>query len=159
VPVVGISSLEALASQVVYAPFPITPVIESRKGEFFAASFLWTGEYELVRQREDMAVRVDDFPHVFTAETVLVGTDFHTQGTLLRTALGLKARLAPSPLWGIKASFLAHLGLGRLLKGESDDPHALVPRYLRPPDIRPNPYAPAGLPRNLRNAFPAPGRR
>ncbi len=41
VPAIGISSLEAMASQIPYADFPVVPVITSRKGEAFTAQFIW----------------------------------------------------------------------------------------------------------------------
>lgn len=143
VPLVGISSLIALASQLPYTQLPITPLIESRRGEFFSASFLWESGGSLSRQKEDLFLKADDFPAIFREETVFVGSDFGMQAPLLRKMLGPRVKLAPPPCWGIKACFLAHLGLARLLAGEADDPHALAPRYLRPPDIRINPYPPA----------------
>ncbi|MBW1816892.1 MAG: hypothetical protein JRJ60_07005, partial [Deltaproteobacteria bacterium] len=72
--------------------------------------------------------------------TLFVGNDFSRQGPLLTNILGTRAVLAPSPAWCVRASSVALLGLGRLKSREFDDPDSLDPIYLRPPDIRPNPY-------------------
>ena len=54
IPIIGVSSLEALASQCVDASIPICPLIDSRRGEVFTALFHRSREGNLVRMSEDI---------------------------------------------------------------------------------------------------------
>lgn len=140
VPIVGVSSLEALASQLPYSDLPITSLLDSRKGEFFGAQFVWGNWHELRRTREDFALKPGDFLSLFEAPSLFVGNSFSSQGPLIRKMLGPQALLAPAPCWNLKASAVGSLGLKRFHAQAFDDPQTLTPIYLRPPDISPNPY-------------------
>ncbi len=141
IPIIGISSLEALAAQVPYANHPICPIIDSRKGEVFTALFYCRDDGEMVRTREDTCLRIEDLASMATETTIVLGNDFNHQSPLIKAALGAEAVLAQPHLWNLRASAVGLLGLKRFLVQDFDDPQDLVPIYLRPPDIRPNPYA------------------
>jgi tRNA threonylcarbamoyladenosine biosynthesis protein TsaB len=139
VPIVGISTLEAMAVQAPCAGLPVVPILHSRKGEVFTARFIWENERGLKRAGEDTWVRFDDAPLLFQEPSLFVGNDYPTQGTRLKDLLGERALLAPLHCWSLRASAVGSLALERFLQGDLDDPCALNPVYLRPPDIRPNP--------------------
>jgi tRNA threonylcarbamoyladenosine biosynthesis protein TsaB len=141
VPMVGISSLEAMAIQVPYADVPVVSILHSRKGEVFAARFIWDDDRNLKRVGEDTWVRFNDFPLLFQGPSVFVGNDYPTQGTLLKDLLRERALLAPVHCWRLRASSVGSLALERFLQGDLDDPFTLNPFYLRPPDIRHNAFA------------------
>ncbi len=141
IPIIGVSSLEALASQVIYANYPVCPVIDSRRGEVFTALFHWNDDGEMVRTREDKCLRIEDLASIATETTIVLGNDFNRQSPLIKEALGGEAVLAQAHLWNLRASAVGTLGLKRFLVQDFDDPQDLVPIYLRPPDIRPNPYS------------------
>ncbi len=141
VPILGISSLEALASQVPYADRPVCPIIDSRRGEVFTALFSWNNDGEMLRIQEDTSLRIEDLPSMLKETTLILGNDFKNQGHLIQGFLGAKADLAPAHLWNLKASAVGMLGLKRFSAHDFDDLRDLVPTYLRPPDIRPNPNA------------------
>ena len=142
-PVVGVSSLEALASQVPYSSLPVMPVIDSRKGEFFTARFIWSNDQGLLRNSEDVYLKLEDFPALCKEPTLLIGNDFEGQGAPLRGILGSSVLPAPAHLWNLRASAVGFLGLKRLQSKDFDDPRSLDPVYMRPPDIRPNLFPPA----------------
>lgn len=142
IPLIGVSSLEAMAAQLPYAKQPVCPIIHSRKGEVFAALFSWGLDQRLIRTQQDTCLRIEDLPSVIARTTLFVGNDFNKQAHLIREILGRKAELAPAHLWNLKASAVGTLGLQRFLIHDFDDLQELVPTYLRPPDIRPNPFAP-----------------
>ena len=75
-----------------------------------------------------------------TETTIVLGNDFNRQSPLIKEALGAETVLAQAHLWNLRASAVGTLGLKRFLAHDFDDPQDLVPIYLRPPDIRPNPY-------------------
>ncbi len=139
IPVLGVSSLEALALQAPQTGPPVTAVIDSRRSELFAAQFRWQTGGRLQRKTEDTCFLLADFPARFPEPTIFVGNHLSTQAPLLRQALGPGVLLAPAHLWGLKATSVALSALERFRAGEFDDPLTLTPRYLRPPDIRPNP--------------------
>ena len=139
VPIIGISSLEALASQMPHTPIPITPLLDSRKGEAFTARFAWHKGEDLVRREEDICLKFDDLPSFLRESTLFIGNDFHAQSLVLRRLFGDEVLLAPPHYWNLKASAIGALGLRRYLAHDFDAPQDLSPLYLRPPDIRPSP--------------------
>jgi tRNA threonylcarbamoyladenosine biosynthesis protein TsaB len=141
IPLIGVSSLEAMAAQLPYAKQPVCPIIDSRKGEVFTALFSWGADQRMARTQRDTCLRIEDLPSVIAKPTLFVGNDFNRQAHLIREVLGRKAELAPAHLWNLKASTVGTLGLKRFLTHDLDDLQELVPTYLRPPDIRPNPFA------------------
>lgn len=140
VPVMGVSSLEALAMQVPYTTLPLCPVLDSRKGEVFCARFHWSGPTVLRRDADDASFRLEDLPRYVRERSLFLGNDYATQGPLISKHLGSAALLAPGSLWSPKAASVGMLGLKRFLNRDFDPLGDLVPSYLRPPDIRPNPY-------------------
>ncbi|MBW2708635.1 MAG: tRNA (adenosine(37)-N6)-threonylcarbamoyltransferase complex dimerization subunit type 1 TsaB [Deltaproteobacteria bacterium] len=142
VPVIGISSLRALAFQLPFSPLPIAPLLSSRKGEVFTALFLWNRENELQRKEKDNCFKLDALPSLFPEPTVFIGNDFSNQGNLLKEWVGSHAKIAPPQCWQLSASSVGTLALARFDAGDFDDPGALIPRYYRPPDIRSKPDFP-----------------
>lgn len=140
VPLVGVSSLEAMASQLPYTDYRMCPVIDSRKGELFLALFNWRDDGRVARISEDTSMKTEDLPSVIDKETVFLGNDFIDQGELIKKLLGEKALLAPPYLWNLRASAVGTLGLRRFQDQDFDDLQDLVPSYIRHPDIRPNPF-------------------
>ena len=142
IPIIGVSSLEAMAAQLPFVTLPLCAIIDSRKGEVFAALFSWGDDQHMIKTQEDTCLRIEDLPSLIEKPTLFLGNDFNRQGPLLQEMLGPKAELAPPHLWNLKASAVGTLGLKRFLDQDFDDLQELVPTYLRPPDIRPNPYVP-----------------
>jgi tRNA threonylcarbamoyladenosine biosynthesis protein TsaB len=140
IPIIGISSLEAMASQVLFPDFSIVPILDSRKGEFFTAQFVWGGERKLTRKTEDTCLKAEELPSLSGQYSVFVGNSYSSQATLLKKILGPNALLAPPHFWNPSASAIGFLGLERFLAHDFDNPETLNPLYLRPPDIRPNPF-------------------
>ena len=139
IPIVAVSSLEALASQVPFSDFTIGPILDSRRGEVFAAQFTWReGFDELVRQKEDIWLKLEDLPSFFRMPTLIIGNDFALQEPHLRALFGHRLMAAPAHFWNLRASAVGSLGLKRFHAGEFDDSASLNPLYLRAPDIRPN---------------------
>jgi tRNA threonylcarbamoyladenosine biosynthesis protein TsaB len=139
VPIIGISSLKALAFQLPLTPHPIVPLLSSRKGEVFTALFLWNRKNALDRKEKDNCFKLEAIPSLFTDSAVFIGNDFLTQGALLKEWIGNHARIAPPQCWQLRASSVGALALNRFDAGDLDHPDNLVPRYFRPPDIRPSP--------------------
>jgi tRNA threonylcarbamoyladenosine biosynthesis protein TsaB len=136
IPIIGIPTLLAMASQLPYTKENICPLVTSRKGEIFTALFRWSNNGRLCRIKKDTSLRIADMGSMIKDKAVLIGNDFPNQGPLLKKLLGRKGFLAPSNLWGLRASSLGILGLKKLKKNVLKNPEELVPVYLREPDIR-----------------------
>lgn len=145
-PIIGISSLKALASRLPYSNLPITPLIDSRKGELFVAQFVWDNRHNLTGNIKDRSLRLEDFPAVFKDPTVFIGNNFSSQRPLLKKMLGAQVILAPAHYWNLTASSVGILGLKRYHANDFDDPMSLNPIYMRSPDIRSNLSSPLSGP-------------
>ncbi len=139
IPVIGVSSLEAMANLLTCTAYPVCPIIDSRKGEVFTALFNFCDNHKIVRIKEDICLKFEDLSSFIEETTLFLGNDYNRQEHVIREALGHKALLAPAHLWNLKASAVGTLGLKRFHSHSFDDLQSLVPSYLRPPDISPNP--------------------
>ncbi len=139
VPIIGISSLEALAYQLPFSRFSISPLIDSRKGEVFTARFTWRDDQTLIRNNDDTCINLANLSSLFTDTTIFIGNDYKNQGGILKKTLGPKAILAPAHCWNLKASTVGSLGHKRFHTLDYDDLQTLNPIYFRPPDIRQGP--------------------
>lgn len=142
IPIIGVSGLEAMANQIPYTHYPICPLLESRKGDVFTALFRWNDDHKMVRIREDTCLKTIELPSYINGKTLFLGNNFNNQGPMISEMLGEKALLVPPHLWNLRASAVGISGLKRFLDQDFDHLQDLVPSYLRPPDIRPNPFGP-----------------
>jgi tRNA threonylcarbamoyladenosine biosynthesis protein TsaB len=140
IPIIGVSSLEAMASQVLYSELPIVPLLYSRRNEFFTTQFTRNNDNNLISNLENLAVKTDDLPSIFKDPSLFIGNDFSKQAHDIKRCLGSLAHLAPAHIWSLKASSVGALGLKRFHDKDFDEPQTLDPLYLRPPDIRANPF-------------------
>ncbi len=130
-PLVGVPTLRALAWALPFSPHPICPILDARKGEVYCALFRWAGG-ELAQAMEDAALPPEALAARIAEPTLFVGDGVAAVGPFLARALGPRALFVSPPLSGARPVAVASLGRERLLRGERDDPAALVPRYLRP---------------------------
>ena len=139
-PVVGVSSLAALARRIPFSDLPVRPLLDSRKGELFTALFRCEPSGRMVRLEEDACIRESRLSESLRDPALFIGNDYRRQGRLIRSRLEDRVRLAPPSFWHPSASSAGALGLERLRNREADDLQDLVPVYFRPPDIRPGPF-------------------
>jgi tRNA threonylcarbamoyladenosine biosynthesis protein TsaB len=139
IPIIGVSSLEVMASQLSYTRRTICSMIDSRKGEVFFALFRGDGN-NLIRISDNQSVRLQDIQSVIKTETIFIGNDFEKQGNLIGELFGDEVVLAQPYLWNLRASAVGNFGLQRFAANDFDDSRDLVPSYMQPPDIRPNPF-------------------
>ncbi len=142
IPIIGVPSLKALASQVPFSNFHIVPILDSRRGELFTARFILAKDNSLVRERDDVSLRIEDFPSMLTGgPTLFIGNNFVVQGPLIRSVLGPEFLPVPAHYWNLRASSVGALAIKRFHAQDFDDLQYLDPIYLRGADIRPNPFS------------------
>ncbi len=142
IPLAGVSSLEALASQIPFAKSPVIPLLHSRKGEVFTATFVLTDVHQLKRQREPISIKLTDLVSMIREPAFIIGDNFEAQAPAFGSKTGPAFILAPAQFWSLRASSVGALGLKKLIRNDLDDPYGIEPVYLRPPDIRSNAFAP-----------------
>jgi tRNA threonylcarbamoyladenosine biosynthesis protein TsaB len=123
--VVGVSTLDVLASQVSSTPYLICPVIDARKGEVYSAFYRYEDFNRLKRLSEYQAIKPEVLFGMLKEPTIFVGED-------LRNSLKSLALFAPATLHIPHGSAVARLGIEPLLRGESLDLATFTPLYVRP---------------------------
>jgi tRNA threonylcarbamoyladenosine biosynthesis protein TsaB len=139
VPLISVSSLEALASQLCHTAFPVCPLIGARKGEVFTALFQSRREGGMARMAGDSCLKVAELPAFTRGKAVFVGDDYDSQAPAVVKSMGKDALPAPISFWSPKAGPVGEIGLRRFRDGEWEDLDSYVPSYFRPPEIGPNP--------------------
>jgi len=140
IPIIGVSSLEAMANQVPFIKHPLCTLMSSRRGEVIFALFKWDDSNGIERITEDQSVTFNDLAGFVKETTCFIGNNFTAQEPAVRELLGDNALAAPSHLWNLRASSIGYLALRRFTVNDFDNITDLVPEYIRPPDIRPNPF-------------------
>ena len=140
IPIIGVSGLEAMANLLPYTAYPICSIINSKHKEVFTALFQWSEEGNIIRRTDDICLPIMNLSSMITGRTLFLGTDFKRQGPEIEKICGQNALLAPASLWTLRASAVGAAGLDRFRRQDYDDLQDLVPSYLRPPDVRHNPY-------------------
>lgn len=132
-PVVGISSLDALASQFLHSERLICPILDARKKEVYTA--FYRNEGASVQRLSDYAVIAPEKLLTEITEPVLfLGDGVAPYRIQIETILGEQALFADAAHRFPRASLVAQLGSKRLLEGGHDDAFALTPYYLRKSD-------------------------
>jgi len=133
-PLAGIPTLDALAWTLPFAVHPVCPILDARKGEVYAGLYrTQTGGLERLWEYQALA------PHALAERlareapgpVVFLGDGVAPHAALLREVLGGDARLAPPGLRLPSAVAVADLARAALDRGETVDPAALVPLYVR----------------------------
>jgi len=141
IPIIGVSSLEAMANQMPFLKYPLCTLMSSRRGEVIFAIFKWDDAKGMTRMTGDQSVTFRDLAGFIKTPTCFIGNNFPAQEPAIKELLGDNVLAAPSHLWGLRASSIGAFGLKRFINKDFDSITDLVPEYLRPPDIRPAPFA------------------
>ncbi|MDD5450583.1 MAG: tRNA (adenosine(37)-N6)-threonylcarbamoyltransferase complex dimerization subunit type 1 TsaB [Desulfovibrionales bacterium] len=131
-PVVGISSLDALAANFPVADRPVFPVIDARKKEVFTAAYYPNEDGRLIKTSPELALSPQDLVTRIKERVILVGDGARSYGEFFKKELGDKAFFAPGPFSFIRASNVAFLAAEKFKAGEQADIVTMVPAYIRP---------------------------
>lgn len=131
IPVVGVSSLEALAGRAGPWPGLVAPVLDAKKRQVYAGA--WEGDTG--RRVLDEAAWDPTGLGRALAETgrpvLVLGAGVAPYREVLRSSLGDRYHEAPEDLWTVPPARVALLGWQRWRAGSAEPPDALTPRYLR----------------------------
>jgi len=130
-PVVGVSSLEALAWQVPCADLPVCALLDARKSEVYAALYAWEHQ-QLAILHEARVLPPEQCLARLQGEILFVGDGALTYRELIRERMGSRARFAPWPSHLSRASNALVPALAALRRQEHIPLEGLVPTYIRP---------------------------
>ena len=132
-PVVGVSSLDALALQAIGSPYLICPLLDARKGEVYFSFYKDEGGV-LKKQREEGVSPPEKAIEGVNEPCIFIGDGANIYQKTIAEKMGAFAIFAPPYLNAIRASTVADMALGRFRRGETDDVASLVPHYIRKSD-------------------------
>ena len=147
-PLVGVSTLEAMAWTLPFCAHPVCPILDARKGEIYCALFRHEGD-RLIRLMDDTATAPGRLLSRIQQPTVFLGDGLVAYEGLVQSQLKELALFPPLAGRGGRAAAVAELGRRRLLRGDRDDLMQLAPQYLRPSEAefkQLGKFAPVGSP-------------
>lgn len=135
IPLIGVSSLKALAMNLPFAPYNICPVMDARKGEVFTALFRFTNG-DLERITEDVVISPEGLVELIKDNTIFVGDGALVYKDYLEDNLGSGIMFSPINTNFPRASNLALSEIGKFKEDRDnkylyDEIMNLAPHYLR----------------------------
>lgn len=130
-PLVGVETLRALASNALLFPGLICPALDARRGQIYTA--LYKPENEDLKEILPPSLLPPEklIPYL-KGPVLFLGDGAQKFAPLFEEALGEGFRLAPAHLAHPRPSAVGFIGRKRVLSGKLDDPLKLLPLYLRP---------------------------
>lgn len=139
VPIVGVATLDAMASQVLAGEGELVcPVQHARLNEVYAALYRSEGNGSLQRISSYQSVIPEELASMIPAGRVwMLGDALNRHWTVLSEILGERARRVPAYLDGSRALTVGCLGYREFVRlGRGHDLRTLVPLYVRPSEAQ-----------------------
>lgn len=134
-PIVGVSTLEALAYNLRWSDGVICPILDARRSEIYGGIF--QGGIQWKRISDDLCLSIDAFLDELDsrissdAPPIFVGDGLATYGEAIQERLGETVSFADAIFNVPRGSTIAKLGAQRLSRGDTDSYWTLVPNYVR----------------------------
>jgi tRNA threonylcarbamoyladenosine biosynthesis protein TsaB len=132
-PVVGVSSLDALAWQCAQSAYLICPLLDARKKEVYACRYRFKNN-ELRKDGTEKVTSPAEAVRGIREPSIFVGNAVQLYRENISAELGELAHFAA---WGqhtIRASSIAWLSMTGFYRQQTDDVALLIPQYIRKPD-------------------------
>jgi tRNA threonylcarbamoyladenosine biosynthesis protein TsaB len=131
-PVAGVSTLDALASQVSPTSYLICPILDARKKEVYTAFYRYEEGGVLGRQSDAQALRPQELVKTIKEQTIFLGDGVRTYRDFLLHSLPSLATFPAAPLHVPHGAVVAKLGFELLKKGKHLNVSTFSPIYVRP---------------------------
>ncbi|MGI9553566.1 MAG: tRNA (adenosine(37)-N6)-threonylcarbamoyltransferase complex dimerization subunit type 1 TsaB [Thermodesulfobacteriota bacterium] len=128
--IVGVSSLEVLASNIPHTESKICSLMDAKREEVYSAVFEMSSG-GLRQVRDSKIQNIEELCSEIDEKTIFLGDAAAIYGDDLKNRLGDLAIIAGEPFNIPRSSNCAIIGFDRLNDGIEDDPITLVPDYLR----------------------------
>ncbi len=138
-PLVGISSLEALAHQIPLFNGVIIPLFDARRDRFYTAGYEWQSG-KLIEVLSEQIFHKEELARLLYergGDVLFVGDDARKHREYLEEALAEQAYFLPPAYQIPRAAHLAHLGYKLYEKGQIEE-ITFTPTYLQPTEAEVN---------------------
>lgn len=137
IPLVGVSSLLALAHNGLTSDQPVVAMIDAHRQEVYAAGYLFKNR-SIENIIEEQAVKPDILCKKLAklGACWLIGDGAIRYSQIFQEHLGSKVHFPPTPLMRLQAKWVGYLGWQSLKKEEGKDWTRLTPNYLRKSDAQ-----------------------
>lgn len=134
IPVVGVSSLQAVAMNALGFSGPIIPLFDARRGQVYTGLYRSKGMETIEADLEERIILLRDWLPIVIEQAkgqpiLFVGDDVRLHRETIQEVVGDQALFAPVSFNHPRASHIAIVGAGRLAQVENV--HDLVPEYLQ----------------------------
>jgi tRNA threonylcarbamoyladenosine biosynthesis protein TsaB len=136
-PIVGVSSLEALALQVSYSRDLICPILDARKGEVYFSRYRFISGH-LKKQIKEHVATPDKAVDDLNESCLFVGNGALLYKEMILESMGEFASFAPTTQNTIRASTIAYLSMAKFENNDTDDIEKILPYYIRKSDAELN---------------------
>jgi tRNA threonylcarbamoyladenosine biosynthesis protein TsaB len=133
-PLIGVGTLDGLASQFPFSSLPICPVVDARKNEIYTALYRCNHQGIQEKTTEAMVIKPERLQEFITTPTLLVGDGLPLYGPMLKEMLGDLALLAPTETCFARAASIGSAAWHLFRQGAFLDPATTVPIYVRASD-------------------------
>ena len=132
-PIIGVPSLDAMASQLPYTEFRICPIIDARRGEVYTASYRSEAN-ETKRLTPYMSLSPEKLLQQIGEKTIFLGDGLRLYKDLILRRMGDLALFAPVGLSLPKGASIARIALSMYQNGYRENLFRLSPKYVRKSD-------------------------
>jgi len=136
-PVVGVSSLEAIAMQSASINGLVCPMIDARRGEVYTSVYR-AEDRGLIKEKEEAVLPPDKAVANINEPCIFVGSGACLYEKIILKRMGNLAEFAWPGHNVIRGSTVARMGLKRIKDSDFDDVSAFVPYYIRKSDAELN---------------------
>ena len=142
-PLVAVHTLDASAFPFVGLGAPVFSLLPVGRGEVAAASYRMY-ESEMEKTAEDRVTTLESLAELVSEPTIFCGPMTQEIEAELEERLGGRALIPQAAGRASRAVCMGEIGIGKIAKGEVDDPVTLQPFYLRRPSISRSTRPPGG---------------
>jgi len=126
-PVVGVPTLDAFVTGFPYVGYTITPVIDTRRGDVYTASYQADGK----RITSYRMLKAEEFIDSLEGKHLFTGSGVEVYSSQIKKKLGKKAHFISPNITFPRGSWIANLGLKRIKEGNFDALDSLQPIYIK----------------------------
>jgi tRNA threonylcarbamoyladenosine biosynthesis protein TsaB len=131
---IGIPTLEVVASQAYGYGMQICPMIDSRREEVYTAFFKYTEQGALLKVVDETVIKPAQWLVHCTEPTVFLGSGALLYQGIITAVRKNDALILPAVCGIPRAASVAQLALQRFLEGQRNELESFSPVYIRPPD-------------------------
>ena len=130
-PVVSVGTLEALAWNVPHAEHIIVPILDARRNNVYAASYIWDEGFKELGAAEDMTIEecVESCGNFL--DTIFIGDGAMVHREYITEKLGDKAIFPHGAAMNLRASSVAAAAMEKAKRGETQSYAEMKPYYLK----------------------------